>query len=199
VSCMEPSEEQKLRALLAAAENRDVASTTKIWRGMTPTEQEGVLFTLLDIQAGQADRTEPIDVRLESLQEIGLRQLDDEPAIQADQTQLIPKGVEDLRGLTALDNEDANSPAEAPALPIGSRDYWSRWRQRWKWSVLVAVWAMATIFAFNGAFDSFGPREWAVSIFGSVILSGLLIGTLLDFLAAMIPHPTTASPERADR
>jgi len=190
---MEPSEEQgqNLTAILAAAENDDVASATEIWRGMNPTEQEGVLLALLGLPGEQADRTESLG--------FGLDHLGEEAAMHADQTELIPKGVEDLRRLTASDNEDADRPAEAPALPIGSHDFWSRWRQRWKWSVLVAVWAMATIFAFNGAFDSFGPREWAVSIFGSVILSGLLIGTLLDFLAALIPRATTASRERADR
>jgi hypothetical protein len=188
---MDPSEEQgpNLTALLAAAENADVASTTEIWRGMNPMEQEGVLLTLLGLPGEQADQTVSIG--------LGLDHVGEKAAVQADQTELIPKAVEDLRGLTASDN-DAGGAVERPAMAIGSTDYWARWRQRWKWSVLVTVWAMATIFAFNGKFDSFGPMEWVVSTFVSVILSGLLIGTVADFLVALIPRTSPTAREQLD-
>lgn len=192
---MEPSEEQSLTALLAAAENRDVASTTKIWRGMTPVEQEGVLFTLLGMPEGQTDRTEPMSAVPEAHQDSGLPELDEQAAIEAEQTELIPKSVEDLRGLTRSDNDAADGDQESPETPIGSTEYWSQWRQRWKWSVLVAVWAMATIFAFNGTFDSFGPAEWVVGTFAFVIFSGLLIGTMANFAVALIPPPAPRSRE----
>ena len=190
---MEPSGEQTLTALLAAAENGDVASTTKIWRGMTSIQQEEVLFELLGMPEGQTDRTEPTGAETEVHQEFGLSQLDEQTVIQADETELIPKSVEDLRGLTGSDNDDADDAQEAPDMPIGSTDYWSQWRQRWKWSVVVAVWAMATIFAFNGKFDSFGPAEWVVGTFASVIFSGLLIGTMANFAVALISRPAPRS------
>jgi len=101
--------------------------------------------------------------------------------------------------LTASDNDDVDSFEEPTGMPIGSTDYWSRWRQRWKWSVLVTVWAMATIYAFNGSFDSFGAAEWVVSTFASVILSGLLIGTVADFLVALIPRTSPKPREQLDR
>lgn len=186
---MEPSEEQTLTALLAAAENGDLASTTSIWRGMTSIQQEEVLFKLLGMPEGQTGRTEPMVADTEVHQEFDLSQLDEQPVIQADETELIPKSVEDLRGLTGSDNDDADGAQEAADMPIGSTEYWAQWSQRWKWSVLVAVWAMATIFAFNGKFDSFGPAEWVVGTFASVILSGLLIGTMANFAVALIPRP----------
>lgn len=187
---MERSEEQNVTALLAAAENRDLASTTKIWRGMTPVEQEDVLFTLLGMTEGQTDRTEPMSAVPEDHRESGLPEVNEQAAIEAEQTELIPKSVEDLRGLTGSANGAADGAHESPDMQIGSTEYWSQWRQRWKWSVLVAVWAMATIFAFNGKFDSFGPAEWVVATFASVIFSGLLIGTMANFAVALIPRPS---------
>ena len=190
---MERSEEHNLAALLAAAENGDVASTTKIWRGLTSTEQEGVVFTLLGVPEGQTERTEPLSAVPEDRQESGLPELDDKTAIEAEQTELIPKPFEDLRGLTGSGNDGADGAQEAPDVRIGSAQYWAQWRQRWKWSVLVAVWAMATIFAFNGKFDAFGPAEWVVGTFAFVIFSGLLIGTTANFAVALIPRPTAQS------
>ena len=192
---MEPSEEQSLTTLLAAAENRDVAATTEIWRGMTPVEQEGVLFTLLGMPEGRTDRTEPMRSVPNDHETLGPRELDEQAAIDVEQTELIPKSVEDLRGLTRSDNDAANGDQEPPEMPIGSTEYWSQWRQRWKWSVLVAVWAMATIFAFNGKFDSFGPAEWVVGTFAAVVFSGLLIGTMANFAVALIPPPAPRSRE----
>lgn len=190
---MELSEEENLKQLLEAADKRDIASTTRIWRGMTSTEQERVLFKLLGMPEGQTDRTEPMSAVPEDHERPGLRELDEQGAIEADETELIPKSVEDLRGLTRSDNDAADGAQESPETPIGSTEYWSQWRQRWKWSVLVAVWAMATIFAFSGKFDSFGPAEWVVGTFAAVILSGLLLGTMANFAVALIPPPAPRS------
>jgi hypothetical protein len=190
---MELSAQQNLTALRAAVENGDVASTTRIWRGMTSAEQEGILLTLLGMPEGQADRTEPMSSVPEDDQESGLPEVDEQTAIEAEQTELIPKPFEDLRGLTGSGNGAADGARESPDTPIGSTEYWSQWRQRWKWSVLVAVWAMATIFAFNGKFDAFGPAEWVVGTFASVIFSGLLIGTMANFAVALIPPPAPRS------
>lgn len=188
---MELSNDQKFAVLLAAAENRDAASITEMWRGMTPLEQEAVVFSLLGVQVAAADApTEEMTADTEDHRELGSSQMGDETAIQVDETELIPKSVDDLRGLTRSDNDEAAGTQEVPAVRLGSAEYWSHWRRRWKWSVLVAVWAMATVFAFNGAFDSFGPMEWLVGILASVFLSGLLIGTLVNFVVAAIPPPT---------
>src|SRR5688572_28364119 len=125
---MERSEEHNLAALLAAADNGDVASTTKIWRGLTSTEQEGVVFTLLGVLEGQTERTEPMSAVPKVHQESGPPELDEQAAIEAEQTELILKPFEDLRGLTASGNDAADGVQESPDMPIGSTEYWSQWR-----------------------------------------------------------------------
>lgn len=195
---MEPSEEQNLKALVSAAESRDVAAALKIWHGMTSVEQEGVLFALLGVPERQSERTEPLAAVPQDEQKSGLGELDEQVAVEAEQTELIPESVDALRGLTGLDSDATDGVRAAADVRIGSTEYWSQWRQRWKWSVLVAVWAMATIFAFNGKFDSFGPAEWVVGTFGSVVFSGLLIGTMANFAVALIPRPTPTSRGPAD-
>ena len=125
----------------------------------------------------------------EDNQTIGLRPVGEETSTRLDETELIPKSVEDLRGLTGSDN-DTDGGGQAPDVRMGSSEYWAQWRHRWKWSVLVTVWAMATVFAFNGAFDSFGPMEWVVGTFMSVVGSGLLVGTVINFAVAAFARPT---------
>jgi hypothetical protein len=66
-------------------------------------------------------------------------------------------------------------------------EYRSRWRQRWKWSVLVAAWAVTTFFAFTAETSTFGPMGWVVALFGTVVLGGLFVGTLANFVVAAIP------------
>lgn len=194
---MDRSNEQKFAALLAAVENRDAESITEMWRGMTALEQEAVVFRLLGVPEAPTDRpAESTHAYLDDPHEPDRFPAGDETAIQADQTELIPKSVDDLRGLTGSDADDAPGTHEVAAVRFGSTEYWSRWRQRWKWSVLVTVWAMATVFAFSGAFDAFGPMEWVVGILASVVCSGLLIGTLANFVVAVIAPTTPRSRQR---
>lgn len=208
---MESAEEQNLTALLEAVENQDVALTIRIWRGMTSLEQEAVALTLLRRLEGRTERSAELGPDARDDEEFGLHQTGEDSSVQADETELIPKSptgedssvqadetelipkaLEDLRGLSASDSDAGNAPVAQPVW-TGSTVYWSRWRQRWKWSALVTVWAMATIFAFNGAFDAFGPSEWVVGILASVVGSGLLIGTLANFAVALIPQPAPPS------
>ena len=142
-----------------------------------------------DGPAGGAHESEPLNDPDDD-QEVGLGQMS-ETETRVAETELIPKTVEDLRGLTRSDNDQVEAAAEGtPDLWIDLNEYWPRWRNRWKWSVVVAVWATATLFAFNGAFDSFGPQEWVVGILISVIGSGVFIGTLANFAVALIPRTT---------
>ena len=167
---MDTSEEQKLADLMNAAQGGGVASATTVWRAMTSRDQEVVVLKLLGVHDPHP------------------QQVTQEIAVQAEQTEVIPKSVDDLRRLTGPDGE-AGVERAAPDARLGSPEYWAQWRRRWKWSVLVTAWAMATVFAFDGAFDSFGPEEWAVGILGSIVFSALLVGTLINFAVALIPSP----------
>ena len=104
-----------------------------------------------------------------------------------EQTMMTPQLVEDLQGLSGSQNDRTNYFEASPAVPSGLIDYRSRWLQRWKWSMLVAAWAVTTIFAFTANVAAFGPSEWFVAIFASVVGGGLLVGTLLNFAVAAMP------------
>lgn len=162
------------------------AKVDRIARVIVPDRDEG------EHPLGVQDPEPPSDT--DDQQTIGLRQVGEETSVQLDETELIPKSVEDLRGLTGSDN-DTDGGGQAPDVRMGSREYWAQWRHRWKWSVLVTVWAMATVFAFNGAFDSFGPMEWVVGTFMSVVGSGLLVGTVINFAVAALSRPTPRSQQ----
>jgi hypothetical protein len=181
------SENRNLAALLKANRTKDVGSAAGIWRDMTVAEQEAVLFELLGMVEEEADlspgpASEPAALEAEETELIP------NPVPVPDETELIPKGVEELRGLTASDGDQGEvASAGAPVMPAALTEYQSRWRRRWKWSVAVAAWAVTTIFAFTGDVSSFGPNEWVVTILATVVGGGLLVGTLLNFAVAAIP------------
>ena len=192
-----PSDSRNLTALLKATRKQDVSAVASIWRDMTLAEQEAVLFKLLGMVEEEAapdpmgaDPDESRDFTLSPTSEHAAPGADETqltPNPAPDETELIPKGVEELRGLTASDpDQRGDAPSEAPVMPPGLTEYQSRWRRRWKWSVAVAAWAVTTIFAFTGDVSSFGPNEWVVTILATVVVGGLLVGTLLNFAVAAI-------------
>jgi hypothetical protein len=182
---MEPSERQNLSELLAASRNGNPDAVTGIWRKLTPVEQERVLVTLLakqtvaDSEAKTFETAESLDV---------LTSDPDDTAAMApvEQTELVPQGVEELRALTRSESDGEPTSSEQPVVPMELTEYWSRWRQRWKWSVLVAGWAVTTIFAFTGDTSAFGPAEWVVAILTTAVGGGVLVGTLVSFAIAAI-------------
>jgi hypothetical protein len=180
------SKEQSLSALLTASRNRDADSVASIWRELTPAEQESVLFTLL---AHTDAHSEAVPVEPDERPDPLMHGLGDTAAMEAvaEQTELIPKAVEDLRGLTGSERDETEAPQASTAAVNEPTEYWSRWLQRWKWSALVAAWAVTTIFAFTWDTSAFGPMEWVVAIFGTVVGGGVLVGTLLNFAVAAIP------------
>jgi hypothetical protein len=114
--------------------------------------------------------------------------MDETAALEpVEQTVLTPKLVEDLRGLSGSENDRPSTFRESAAVPDDPTGYRFRWRRRWKWSMLVAAWAVTTTFAFTANVSTFGPMEWFVAIFASVVGGGLLFGTLLNFAVAAIP------------
>lgn len=115
-------------------------------------------------------------------------ELDDTAAMAPlDQTQLVPRMVEDLRGLGASESDDVADAPHPPRIPKEPTQYWARWLRRWKVSAVVAAWAVTTLFAFTTETSTFGPKEWLVGLLGSVILGGVLVGTLANFAVAAIP------------
>ena len=185
------SEARNLAALLKANRTKDVGAAASLWRDMTVAEQEAVLFKLLGMVEEEADlspglTSEPAAPEAEETELIP------NPVTVPDETEMIPKGVEELRALTASDDHlEEGASAEPPLMPPALTEYQSRWRRRWKWSVAVAAWAVTTIFAFTGDVSSFGPSEWVVTILATVVGGGLLVGTLLNFAVAAI---TTRDP-----
>jgi hypothetical protein len=107
-------------------------------------------------------------------------------------TELIPKPVEDLRGLTGLANADEDIVQEAPAWH-GSTTYRARWIHRWKASALTSAAAVTMLFALTGDVSSYGPMEWFVAIFATVVGGGLMVGTLVNFAVAAIRAPEPRS------
>jgi hypothetical protein len=211
LSTMNPSEEQSLTALLAASRDRDAGSVANIWRELTPLEQENVLFTLLGMQSDATwegvavasdkspDPSERSSDQTAALVAVASDKSPDPPVRRAgetealevvEQTELIPNLVEDLRGLTGTENDHASDPQGGRAVRTEITEYRSRWLQRWKWSVLVAAWAVTTFFAFTAETSTFGPMGWVVAIFGTVVLGGLFVGTLANFVVAAIPRRT---------
>lgn len=186
------SEEEKITALRAASRDADTATVARIWRELTPREQEDVLFALLGMKTGvttevtTAEPGEPADLAMDPGAETA-------PMEAVEQTVMTPRLVEDLRGLSGSQNDRPDDSQETSAAPSGLTSYRSRWLQRWKWSMLVAAWAVTTIFAFTANVSAFGPMEWFVAIFASVVGGGLLVGTLLNFAVAAIPMPPPAS------
>lgn len=182
---MESSERQNLSELLAASRNGNPAAVTDIWRTLTPAEQEGVLVTLLAMQPAadsEATSVEPAESVL-----VLAGDLDDTAAMApVEQTELVPQGVEELRALTRSETDGEPTSSQQPVMPMDLSEYWSRWRQRWKWSVVVAGWAVTTIFAFTGDTSAFGPMEWVVAIFATAVGGGVLVGTLVNLAVAAI-------------
>lgn len=187
---MDPVEDQRLTALLTASRAKDAESVVAIWRELTPVEQEGVVFALLgmpvDAESG------PSSVQPDDRPEPPLHAVEDTAAMDGlGQTELIPKGVEDLRSLTRSEENVHESATEPPSVSGQSAGYWSRWLASWKWCALVAAWAVTTTFAFTADVSAFGPMEWVVAISGTVLGGGLLVGTLISFVVATIsgrPH-----------
>jgi len=188
------SEDEKLSALRAASQDADVASVARIWRELTPRDQEDVLFALLGIQTDVSsdvmapEPDEPPDLAIDPGAETA-------PMEAVEQTVMTPRLVEDLQGLSGAENDRPNDVQASPAVPSGLTEYRSRWLRRWKWSMLVAAWAVTTIFAFTANVSAFGPMEWFVAIFASVVGGGLLVGTLLNFAVAAIPLRAPASTQ----
>ena len=180
---MESSERQNLSELLAASRTGNTAAVTDIWRTLTPADQEHVLVTLLAMQTDVDSEATPVEAAESA--DVLIGDLDDTAAMApVEQTELIPQGVEELRALTRSEGDGEPSSSEHPAVPMELSEYWSRWRQRWKWSVLVAGWAVTTIFAFTGDTSAFGPMEWVVAIFATAVGGGVLVGTLINFAVA---------------
>ena len=200
---MESSANVNLDALLAASRSGEAASVASNWRQLTPVEQENVLFTLLGMQADvmsegavvaseeSPDPPERDAAETQAMEAVASEESPDpaeRPAAETEaldvveQTELIPKHVEDLRGLTGSEGDEAVF-LEKPAAPS---QYWSRWRRRWKISALVAAWAVTTVFAFTVDTSRFAPMEWVVALFGTVVLGGALVGTLVNFAVASI-------------
>lgn len=183
---VEQSEEQSLTALLTASRNRDADSVASIWRELAPVEQENLLFALLGMQCDVTSESAAV-VSDEESEPPDLRTAETEALPVVEQTERIPNLVDDLRGLTATANDQLNDPQDERAAPAEMTEYRSRWRQRWKWSVLVAAWAVTTFFAFTAETSTFGPMGWVVALFGTVVLGGLFVGTLANFVVAAIP------------
>ena len=204
---MKRSEEESLTALQAASRNRDTGSVADIWRELTSVEQENILLTLLGMQSGttsegaavasdespdpperRADETVLVAVASDGSPDSPEGRAGETAALEVvEQTELIPMQVEDLRGLTGSENDHVNDPQAGRAEPTKITEYRSRWLQRWKWSVLVAAWAVTTFFAFTADTSTFGPMGWVVAIFGTVVLGGLFVGTLANFVVAAVP------------
>jgi hypothetical protein len=191
---VKPSTEQSLTALLTAGRDRDAGSVASIWRELAPVEQENILFTLLGMQSGVA--SEGVAVVPDEIPDAPERRTAETEALAVvvEQTELIPNLVDDLRGLTGTANDQLNDPQGGRAAPTQVTDYRSRWLQRWKWSVLVAAWAVTTFFAFTAETSTFGPMGWVVALFGTVVLGGLFVGTLVNFVVAVIPARTQGRP-----
>lgn len=180
---MEHSEHQNLNSLLTASRNGDAVSVANVWRQLTPDEQEGVLFRLLAMQAEAGFETVETDAR----PDLPIDDLGDTAAMAAvEQTELVPKIVEDLQGLTHSEGDDQPVFSGPPAVSNEFAAYRSRWLRRWKISALVAAWAVTTVFAFTADTSTFGPMEWVVAIFGTVVVGGALVGTLVNFAVAAI-------------
>ena len=176
-----------------------------MWRELASVEQEAVALTLLGMQtdaksggsAGDAEqrpRQKPDVTQLVTPVEADRAQVVPTPA-EADATQvvmaaepgateLIPKSIDDLRGLTGSEIDEGGGPRESGVLTDGS--YWSRWRLRWRRSALSSALAVTILFALTGEVSSYGPMEWAVAIFATLIGGGLLVGTLVNFVVAAI-------------
>lgn len=169
-----------MNALLTAAQNGDTEEVSRIWRELPPGEQESVLLTLLQTQVGTAsDEASP-----ESDEGLDPSLGDTAAMDRVEQTDLIPEGLEELRGLTVSEGGDDAALAGKPVQ--NERAYWSRWRRRWRLSALVAAWAVTTVFAFTADTSTFGPMEWLVALFGTVVGGGVLVGTLVNFAVAAI-------------
>jgi hypothetical protein len=193
LSVMSTSEEQNLTALLAASRNRDGEAVTSIWREMTPGEQEGVVLALLGMQTDLTSAGITVDPE-ERAGLLSDRLGEGAPVpVESGRTELIPKSVADLRGLTGFETDEVGgSPVdEVPAQDFGS--YRTRWIQRWKRSALASALAVTILFAFTGDVSSFGPKEWAVAIVATVAGGGLLVGTLVNFAVAAISAPGSHS------
>jgi hypothetical protein len=183
---MKPSEEQSMTALLTASRNGDAGSVANIWRELTPVQQENVMFTLLGMHSDVT--SEGVAVASDARPNPPERSSDETAALEVvEQTELIPKHVEDLQGLTGTEDDHISDPQAGRAVPTQMTEYRSRWRQRWKWSVLVAAWAVTTFFAFTAETSTFGPMGWVVALFSTVLLGGLFVGTLANFVVAAIP------------
>ena len=180
---MEPLEHENLDALLAASRSGDSATVASGWRRLTPDEQEAVLFRLLALHAEAGPETFEMDGR-PGRQIAGS---EDTAAMAAvAETEAIPKIVDDLRGLSGSEGDDRLDVSEQVAVSSDLAGYRSRWLRRWKVSALVAAWAVTTVFAFTADTSAFGPMEWAVAMFGTVVVGGALVGTLLNFVVAAI-------------
>ena len=200
---MKGSPDEKLIALQDASRAADGDSVARIWRELTPHEQEDVVFLLLGVEPDVPSEGKPPeppepdeqpDVAARSTDETApLEAVTAAPVEAVEQTVVSPKLVEDLRGLSGSENDPPGALDEAPAGPSGPDGYRSRWLRRWKWSMVVAAWAVTTTFAFTANVSTFGPMEWFVAIFGSVVGGGLLVGTLLNFAVAAIPPPARDS------
>jgi len=183
LSRVNPSEHETAQALQAAARNRDTVSVTSIWRALTPAEQEDLLFALLSL---------PTEVRpnvqlLESEEGSGPLVADPGDTAAMDvvvQTELIPKVVEDLQGLTGAQNHGEAPSTSPPTSPDRLAQYWSRWRRRWRLSALVGAAGVTAIFARTADTSTFGPMEWFVAVFGALVGGGVFVGTLLNFASA---------------
>ena len=177
---MEPSEDRHLNAVLKAWRGGTAASVADVWRQLAPNEQEAVLFRLLATHAEAGSET----VEPEAGPDLPVGDLDATAAMAVvEETEVIPKLVEDLRGLTGAEGDDQAVRVEQPAVP---NEYWSRWLRRWKISALVAAWVVTTVFAFTANTSTFGPMEWVVAVFGTVVLGGAFVGTLVNFAVAAI-------------
>lgn len=184
---MEPSEHRKLNSLLAASRTGDTASVANVWRELTPDEQESVLFRLLAMHTETGSETAEPHRR----PDLPIDALEDTAAMAAvEQTALIPKQVEDLRGLTGSQGDEQPDFSEPHAPPNEFSDYRSRWFRRWKFSALVAAWAVTTVFAFTADTSTYGPNEWVVALFCTVVIGGASVGTLLNFAVAAISTRT---------
>lgn len=180
---MSSSLEQKIAALMAASHSDDADAAISTWREMSVPEQEDALLLLL---AHVDDHLEPTAVHDEIDGE-------DRP------TELVPVSVDVLHELSASSEAPEEDPGRPHTPRIDVAAYRSRWLRRWKWSALVAAWAVTTTFAFTGNVANFGPAEWIVSILMTVAGGGLLVGTLLNFAVAAIPgHATGADQPAAD-
>ena len=179
---MVPAEQQSLAELVEASEREDASAVARVWRRLTPAEQEDVVFGLLAMHtaasSGAVGLHDGGDLPIDD-------QADTVAMAPAANTELIPKVVADLRDLTASEGDD--EPPERPTAAVGPTEYWSRWLRRWKLSALVSAWAMTTTFAFTTETAAFGPTEWLVALLGTIVLGGGLVGTLANFAVAALP------------